>query len=517
MKKTIITFLNIALFLAFIFVAWVYPEVPTAMYTFGILLLISLVITAVMNQKALQSTVKSRTFKYGANATISVGLVLAIVVILNVLNSKHYYRKDLTKNQSHGLSDQTIKILKDLKKDVRIIVFEKIQARDAVKGILENYTYHAGSKLKIEFVDPDRDPSRAKAVGVKKYGTVILQTGGDKETLKETRVEEVNEEKLTNGLIKLLKDKNVTICFTTGHGEKLLDVNEAEGLSSIKQELQSQTYDAKTINLMEEGKIADNCTVVAIVGANKGFFEKELNLLSDYLKNGGNAFLALDPNLKGNDFHPELTKLLSEWYIEVKHNLVLDPTSRLLGQNAAVPLIAIYNKDHPITKEAQQTSLFPLTSTVEIKNGAPATLKVNWLAKSTPRSFAMTDFKSIATGQVKIDEKKEKADSFPVMAVVEGKKDAKAPKDSRIIVMGTSGIATNGFSKHGANLDLVLNALSWLSNDDSLISIRPKEEASQPPTLSQAEGRVIQLITKYLIPLVVIVVGIVLWVRRRRL
>lgn len=517
MIKTIFTFLSIGLFLAFIVVGFVYPEVPTAMYLFGGLLLVSLAVLAWQHQQALKSTVKSRTFKYGANAAITVGLVLAIVVILNVLNAKNYYRKDLTKDKIHGLSEQTIKILKDLKKEVRLTVFEQIQKRDSAKAIIQDYTYHAGSKLKVEYVDPDRDPTRAKSLGVKKYGTVILQMGGDKDPIKESRIEELNEEKLTNALIKILKEKNITVCFTTGHGEKSLEINEAEGLSMVKQELIGQTYDVKTINLMEDPKLSETCTVVAVVGANKAFFEKEISLLKEYLKNGGNAFFALDPNLKGPDFHPELTALLSEWYIEVKHNLVLDPTSRLLGQNAAVPLVGIYNKDHAITKEAQQTSLFPLASTVDVKASAPASLKVHWLAKSTPRSFAITDFKAIASGQVKIDEKKEKPDSYSVMASSEGKRDEKDPKAARLVVMGTSGIVSNGYARHGANLDLVMNALSWLASDESLISIRPKETDSQPPTLSQAEGRVIQLITKFLVPLIIIVVGIVLWVRRRRL
>ncbi len=515
--KMVFTFISTALFFGFVFIAWVYPEVPTAMYTFGSLLLVCLAVLGWLHQQSLKTALKTRTFRYGANAAITLGLVLAILVVINVLNSKHYYRKDFTKDKIHGLSDQTVKILKDLKKEVRFTIFEKVQARDVTKGVMENYTYYAGSKIKIEYVDPDRDPTRAKAAGVKKYGTVIIQVGGDKDSLKESRIDEITEEKITNGLIKILKEKNTTVCFTTGHGEKTLDESGAEGLSMIKQELQGQTYDVKSLNLMEEGKVTEVCSMFAVIGANKAFFEKEISTLKEFLKNGGHAFFALDPNLKGTDFHPELTALLAEWFIEVKHNLVLDPTSRLLGQNAAVPLIAIYNKDHAITKESQQTSLFALTSTIETKPKAPASLRLNWLAKSTPRSFAKTDFKEIASGQVKIDEKKEKPDSFPVMVVAEGKLNEKDTKETRIVVMGTSTVASNGYARHGANLDLVLNAMSWLAGDESLISIRPKEESSQAPTLSQAEGRVIQLFTKYLLPLVIMIVGIVLWIRRRRL
>ena len=57
-----------------------------------------------------------------------------------------------------------------------------------------------GSKL--EFVDPDREPTRAKEAGIKKYGTLHLQVG-----TRESNVDDVSEEKLTNALIKLVRDK----------------------------------------------------------------------------------------------------------------------------------------------------------------------------------------------------------------------------------------------------------------------------------------------------------------------
>ncbi|MGE4232332.1 MAG: GldG family protein [Bacteriovoracia bacterium] len=500
--------------LGFLLVLWIYPEISSAVYTTGLLFIACLGILLWQNQKGLRKAVKGRTFKYGANAAITVGLVLAILIVLNYLNANHFYKKDFTKNKTYSLSDQTTKILKDLKDEVALTAFVKAQARDQIKALFENYAY-ISKKIKFEFVDPDRDPSRTKAAGVREYGTVIVTSGK-----KETRISEPNEEKLTNALIKVLKKKITTVCSLSGHGEKSFDATDAEGFSSIKQELSGQSYESRTVNSLNETKVPEDCDVVLILGPTKAFFEKEVSVIEEWLDNGGRVLIALDPNLKsGADYSPEMKGLVEKWGVEIGHNLVLDPTSRLLGVNASVPVVGEYNVDHPVTKDFKNTALFPLTSTVKIKSGLPSSLKTWWLAKSTPRSVIKSDFKEIAKGQVKIDEKKDVIGSQELLVAVEGSRDAnkKGPKPTRLVVFGTSNFAINGYARHGANSDLFLNLISWLGDDENLISIRAKEEDNQMPTLGQAEGRFIQLLTMILIPGGVLLLGLFVWIRRRRL
>ncbi len=501
--------------LVLLLVTWVYPEIKTALFVLTGLLLAALSLLAWLNQQTLKTAFKTRSIRYGANSVITIALVLAIVVVINFLNFNHNYRKDLTKDKVHSLSDQTVKLLKDLKTDIKITAFVKGQARDQVKQVFDNYTYHANQHLKIEYIDPDREPTRAKAANIKKYGTVILEANK-----KDTRIEDVTEEKLTNALIKILKEKKVEICFLTGHGEKSVESTEAEGYSQVKTELTAQSYETKNINLLEEGKVPESCSVVLVLGPNKAFFEKEISVLKAWLEVGGKALFALDPNVRtGVDSHSELTSLLDTWFIQVRHNLVLDPTSRLLGVNASVPIVGVYNKEHPVTKEFQVTSLFPLASVVDIKSNPPTSLKTWWLAKSTPKAFSKTDFKEMASGQVRIDPRKDVAASHTMAAAVEGTLDEKVKdgKPARIAVFGTSQLAMNTYARHGANIDLFLNTVSWLADDESMISIRAKEESAQPPTLSQTEGRYVQMLTMFLMPGSFLALGTTVWFRRRKL
>src|SRR5690606_527693 len=161
-----------------------------------------------------------------------------------------------------------------------------------------------------------------------------------------------DEEKITNEIIKLTQGKSQILCAIQGHGEKAFDSREREGLEAIRQGLADQAYEIKTINLPEEVKISEDCKAVAIMGPTRSFFEPEIKVLDEDLKNGGSALIALTLNAKGPEAAPELIKLLESWAIESPRALIVDmnPLGRLLGMDASVPMIQQFSTDHPVTK-----------------------------------------------------------------------------------------------------------------------------------------------------------------------
>lgn len=509
--------LNVSAFLVaamLLFVSFVYSEVTTAIAFFGVLLFVIVAAIAYRHQKGLKAAVGQRSVRYGATAALNTLLVTCILVTLNFLNYNHFWKKDLTKSGIHSLSEQSIKILRDLKQDVKLTAYVKAQGKEQVRTVVESFQYFT-KKMSVEYVDPDRDPTRARAANIKKFGTVILEVGK-----KEIRIDDINEEKLTNALIKIAKEKNQTVCFLVGHGEKSTDSKEADGYAAVKDEMTSSSWDIKTVNLLEDGNVPPACDALMVVGPNKDFFDKELTILKEWLDNGGRALFALDPDVrKGEDNNRQINSaILAPWYVHVQHNLVIDPSSRLNGVQASIPLVRNFNRDHAITKDFQALSLFPLASGVEILKGAAAGMKSNWLAKSTAAAFAETNFKDLAAGKAKFDQGIDVQGPIDMMVAVEGKKpNSNASRETRLVVMGSSAVATNGFARHAQNIDLFMNAVSWLVNDESLISIRPKEIGTQAITLSQTEGRLIQLLTMIFVPLLTFGLGVAVYIRRRKL
>ena len=98
---------------------------------------------------------RRRQARYGAIATAGVLVALAIVVIVNYLSARQNKRWDLTANQVYSLSDQTIKILRELKEPVTLVVFERVDRQDAHRDRLDEYSYYS-TNVRSEFVDPGK-------------------------------------------------------------------------------------------------------------------------------------------------------------------------------------------------------------------------------------------------------------------------------------------------------------------------------------------------------------------------
>ena len=87
--------------------------------------------------------------------------------------------------------------------------------------------------------------------------------------------------------------------------------------------------------------------------------------------------------------------------------------------------------------------------------------------------------------------------------------------EGRFVVVGNSGFMANSFIAFNGNRDLALNMVNWLSSDEDLISIRPKETEDRRMNLSRAQMSWIRIFSQFGLPLVVIFAGIFMWWRRR--
>lgn len=490
-------------------VAWtVYPEVTWLWIALGVAFFGMLGGVIYRTRRA----INSRTAAFGLNSVIFAVLVVSIVGVLNFFAIRYPLKRDVTRAKLHTLSEQTVKVVKGLQKEVKAVYFSKAPQREQVRPLLDNLK-GLSTKLAVEYVDPDRETARAKQASIKKYGTLQLVVGQ-----KDNNIEDPTEEKITNALIKLLKEKAQTLCAVTGHGEKSFGDGGSEGYEVVKKALGDQAYEVKDLSLAQETRVPDHCDAIAILGPTKSFFEPEIKALSDYLMNGGKVLAAVDVNIKGAEYAPELLKLLERWQVRAARALIVDPLSRMLGVDAAVPILATFSKENPITKDFQTNCYFPFARPLEIVPSAPSTLTVQWLGQTTPKSWAEGDLLELARGQVSMNPGADKPGPHNVAIAVSGKpRDSKAAKDTRMVVFGTSFFATNNHQRFGGNLDFFMNSVAWLLEDENLIAIRAKEEGPGKVELSDKQANFIFLLSVILVPLAVAIAGVAIWVLRRRL
>jgi gliding motility-associatede transport system auxiliary component len=448
----------------------------------------------------------ARTMSYGLNAVVSILLVLGVVGFVEALSARHSARLDLTENKRRSLSPQTVSVLRGLKTDVNVVGFFRSDqpGKRVAEDLFKQYAGVAGKKLTWKIVDPDSDPALARRYGIESYGTIVLETKTRSE-----KVLDAEEEKLTNGLVKVTREGKRTVYVVQGHGEHEIGNTDRPGFSEAKGALEKSNYDVKPLVLARATTLPDDAAVVVIPGPRTDFFPPEIDALDGYLGKGGKVLAMVDPPFPAKMQDGAIKRFLARWGVELGDNLVveLSPIGRLFGIGPEVPIIQQY-EPHPITRDlAGITTLFPLTRTVTPVKTLPPGVNVQPLAKTSPESWGETDRQALEQGTAKPDPQDPKG-PLPVAVVVTKDK-------ARIVVYGTSNLVTNQFLNVQGNRDFFLNSVSWLAEEEDQITVRPKDTKQTPIFLSAQQGRVVALLPLVVLPGVVLAGGIVALIRRR--
>ncbi|MEJ2245198.1 MAG: GldG family protein, partial [Acidobacteriota bacterium] len=413
-------------------------------------------------------------------------LVVAIISGLNFLGQKHPKRFDLTTGGRFTLAPQTTKILKNLEQDVEIKAFPPGGEDIALKELLTEYRT-ISSHIQYEFIDPDKQPDVARQNEIEVYGTLVVSSKDRKEKI-EKSMGEVQEEDLTNAIIKVLRTEIPKIYFVQGHGEKDPEDNEQYGYSDAKGAMEDQGYQVESVNLVESGRVPENAQVLILAGPETEPFPKELEFINDYLGKGGGVLILVDPEPS-----PSLAEYLKEWGVQVDHDFVVDISGvgQIFGMGPGIPLVTEY-ESHTITENFERSmTFFPQTRSIRPLDSLPEGINVETLFKSNPNSWGEANLAL----EVKFDEESDLKGPLPLAVAVT--KEIKPATDetqavnARMVVAGTSKFSINTYFGAQRNGDLFMNMISWLAQDDDLISIRPKDPEDRPISLSQAQGNII--------------------------
>jgi ABC-type uncharacterized transport system involved in gliding motility auxiliary subunit len=464
---------------------------------------------------------KTRQTKYGGYLTAYIIIVLCILGAANFLANRYNKTKDLTASKLFSLSDQTVKVVRNLSTDVKMYYFDKSDAWSnsrfgpSPKDLLTRYS-NLSSKVSVEYIDPVRNPKRATDMKVTNFGTLFIEASGRREESKG-----LGEEQVTNALIRVLKPDKRTACFLTGHGEHDLEDTQQQGYSAVKESLEGNNFLTKAISLLDKAAaVPSDCTVLVVGGPKKDLIDVETEAIQKFVQGGGRALFMIDPMVK-NISTQAIDKMLAGWSVNVNDDLVADLSGigKLYGTDELSPLVTKY-ESHVITREMRNTAtLFPLARSVTIGT-AKGDVTAEKLFGTTPRSFAIKDFRS--GKPVEIDPKRDTPGplNLGVAAVYNSPPPATpdAPKapSGRFVVTGGSLFVTNstlGFP--GGNRDLFLNMMDWLTNEEDLIAIRPKDVEDRRLTLSEAQMNRLLITNVFGLPLLIIGVGVWSWWKRR--
>jgi gliding motility-associatede transport system auxiliary component len=452
--------------------------------------------------------IEARQTKYAAYVTMYLLVVIAIVSVANVLANRYNKSYDATSNKRYSLSDQTAKIVKGVSQPIEITYYDKTSNFQTAKDLLDRYST-LSPKIRLQYVDVDKNPNDARAAGVTKYGTTVVQIGAKKEDAKS-----VTEEDVTGAIIRDLKSNTRNICFVTGSGERQIDDTDRAGLSHFKDLLSKDDYTSKSINLLEKAEVPSDCTVVMVGGPKSDYQQPEVDALKKYVEDGGRAMFLLDPPLKigrPTADNETLDKVLQDWGVTADRDLLLDlsPVGQLLGMGPTVALVSTYDP-HPIVNDLKGTATgFPLARSLTIKNTDKST--VQKLFESSDSSLATTKLDSASVNPSDPSNKRGPMTIAAAGVFKTGKENA----EGRFVVVGSSSWVANSFISFNGNSDLALDAMNWLSSDEDLISIRPKPPEDRKVNMTSAQFNWVRLSSQFLFPGALLLAGLSVWWRRR--
>jgi len=516
--------LGVALVFAAVAIRFLKPEYQQYYNGLAIAGLVCTLLYILSQWREIGQSFSGRQARFGTLAAASVLVVLGILVAINYLSTKYNKRWDLTAARQFSLSDQSKKVLQDLKEPVRIRVFARSEEFQRFRDRLDEYTYHS-KQVTTEYIDPEKRPGIAQQYGVTALGTVVFDYKGRTE-----KVTSEAEQELTNGLIKVIQGRQPKVYFTQGHGEKDTTSADRGGFNGIGGALASDNFVVDKIVLAQVTEVPADADVLVIAGPRTDFLGPEIDLLKAYLARGGKLFVMLDPVLKADQPQPAgLQSLLKDWAVEAGNDVVLDVSGmgRLIGTDESVPVAATYPA-HPITQDFNLLTAYPLARSMSPVEGGVNGRNAQKLIETGPRSWAETDLKSLSGGQpAKMDDTDKKGPVSLGVAVSGPATNAPAPKEppkpgetpkqveARIVAIGDADFASNAALGVQGNRDLFLNIVNWLAQQENLISIRAKDPEDRRITLTADQERRIFYLTVLIVPGLILLAGVQTWWRRR--
>jgi len=433
---------------------------------------------------------------------LTVAAIVAGLALIPPYAQLHPLARDITQNARHSLSPASREVLRQLSGPVTITAYASLQdaelgdIRKIIHDFLEPYR-NAKPDLGLSFVDPAEQPQQARKAGIQTNGELVITYRKRSEHLTA-----LNEQALTNALLRLARNRQVRLGYLDGHGERKLNSGAPHDLGSFGRQLENRGIKPRPLDLSASGEIAAQADVVLLATPQNDLLPGEIDKLKAWLAQGGNLLWLVEPGpLHG------LQPLAEELGLTLTSGTVIDPAARGRYATPAVAHVAAYGH-HPATDRFDLTSVFPEARQIAfVENTA---WHVTPLAESAEQSWVEND----ATDHATFDPQRDIAGPVTLAAALERSIE---DKNQRIVVAGSAAFLANSYLGLGGNLDLGINLVGWLAGDGNLIAIPPRATRDARLEFGKAAATGIAIGFLFLLPLAFVAGGGYSWWRKRKL
>ncbi len=464
--------------------------------------------------------------KLKLNAAITTAAVLICVVLINlvlgVIQSKKPLKIDLTRERVYEFSEQTKELMSNLGSDVEVYALIPEDVSNDYVNMIREYLskYKALSdKFTVTYIDPYSDPSFVKkyetAGEAVNMGSVIVTCGDKYKVISFDSMYSQNsytnsvsidmEKKLTSALLNVTgSGRTVKVYFTQGHDEF--------SCTNLKAQFEDEGYVCGDINLMTD-EIPSDTSIIVIAAPSREFESAEIDKLDNYSDAGGQMMIVAE---QGKDIPSVLASYMADWGITVNNDYIVENDSSHIIKSAYGAISTSILEESDITNSliSQKLSFVaPASRSITAKENNVYHTTIIPLLKSSEKSFARNDLSNMSSS--KIDGDTDGPLTVSLMAEKYNEENT-----SRMFVLGSlysvemDGILT---SSSYANGDFILNAASYMTDNAGSLDIRAKQITPDTLNISQTGATLVTILILFVLPIIIIGIGIFVWWRRRYL
>ena len=473
---------------------------------------------AAENKQALST----RTAKVGGYSVVLALIVLAILVAVNVLFSvlpSKFTQFDISAAQLYSLTSDTKVVATNLDKDVTIYwITQAGQESTVLDKLLDRYQ-DLSDHITVVKKDPDIYPTFAQQYTDETVvnNSLVVECGDKSRYISYNDIYQVDttsyyttgsvsqnfdgEGQITSAIDYVVSDELPKIYLLSGHGEGALS-------DTFSDELTRSNYETvEDFSLLNVDEIPEDCDTILINAPTSDISDEELTMLRDYVQGGGKLLV-----LSGPQKDAELTNLdalLADYDVTVSDGVVVDTDREHYAFTAPyvlMPDIGSSDITDPLTEESSHV-IVPIAQglTVGSNSSVTALLTTSDEAFSKAAGYAMTTYD------------KEDGDTDGPFTLAVSITDSAA--DGKIVWVASDYLLDDMYNSYssGANLDLVMNSLSWMIGKNDAVSIRAKSLNNSYLTISSSSATVLKIVMIGVIPVCFLLLGIDEVLRRRKM
>lgn len=450
---------------------------------------------------------------YALTALLMV-IVFALAGAVGVVLERDYgMRLDLTEESLYTLGDETQRVLAGLSSPVEITVLNtEAEFPLIAANLLDSYAA-AGDMIRIRYVDPYLNPTLVQSYaqqGIHVEVSDLIVSGGSKmKQLKLTDLYELNqdgtqvvrlpaEQKITSAIDAVTREARALALFTDGHGEA--------PTASLMELFENNHYQTSYSAISVLG-IDEQTEILVICAPRRDFTDEEIAMVEDYLCRGGSVMVFLEP---GAQSLTRLCAFLEDWGIAAGQGVVREPK---LYVSASELNVAAGYVSHPINAYFTGNRYYVITPSC-MPLVQPYTRQGNTVTKqvlsSTGDAYAANENGLGQSGK----------GPFPLVMTSERSFTTEnGEKTGRLFVSGSRMMLGDDLmaSPSVANRDFIVQAAGWCMGEEELLSIPAANMGGKFLPVVAGEAYAIAAVLLAGLPAGILLLGAVIWLRRRYL